>query len=136
MNDALLKKSLVNTPETTVKVSAELHQKIMRAVRLAEPSGHRSSFNRAIPAWGAAIIATVAIGVFIYLTQTTPVAPFPVQDLVQEPGPAPTRSSAVSLRTLGDSLVAFSKNTPVPEQELRKELERLKSDLERFDFRS
>lgn len=136
MNDALLKKSLVNTPETAVKVSTELHQDIMRAVRLAEPVINKPMFNRAIPVWGATVIATLAIGMFIYLSQTTPISPLQIQESGQGSGQSQARSSAVSLRALEDILIVFSKNTPVPEQELRKELERLKSDLERFDFRS
>ena len=132
MNDTFLKKSLLNTPETAVKVSAQLHQDIMRAVRLSEPVGRKPVFNRLIPAWGAAGIAAVAIGVFFYLPQTGPVSPSPILD----PGQSETQHPTASLQTLGDSLLAFSKNAPLPEQELRKELERIKSDLERFDFRS
>jgi len=132
MNDTFLKKSLLNTPETAAKVSTELHQDIMRAVRLSEPVGRKPVFNRLIPAWGAATIAAIAIGVFFYLPQTRPVSPTPVL----EPGQSESQRETASLLTLGDSLLALSKSTPLPEQALREELERLKSDLERFNFRS
>jgi hypothetical protein len=44
--------------------------------------------------------------------------------------------SASSLMTLKEGLLALSEETSTSESELRKELERLKSDLARFDFRS
>ncbi|MGB5291096.1 MAG: hypothetical protein WBN41_06565, partial [Lysobacterales bacterium] len=44
--------------------------------------------------------------------------------------------SASSLLTLEKGLLALSEETSTSESELRKELERLKSDLARFDFRS
>lgn len=132
MNDIFLKKSLLNTPETAVKVSASLHQDIIRAVRLSEPPRRKPVFNRLIPALGAAVIAAIAIGVIFYLPPTIPVSPSPV--VAQ--GQPQTKRETASLQTLGDSLLALSKTTPLPEQALREELERLKSDLERFDFRS
>lgn len=132
MNDTILKKSLLSTPETAVKVSAGLHQDIMRAVRLSEPVGRKPLSNRVMPAWGAAVIAVIVIGVFFYLPQTRPVSP----SFILDPGQSETQRSTASFQSLGDSLLALSKNTPSPEQALREELERLKSDLERFDFRS
>ena len=132
MNKLFWKDALTNTPETSVEVSAQLHQDIMRAVRLAEPAGRKPGFNRTIPAWGMAVFATLVLAVFFYPSRTTTVLP------VSTPGPGLTQddNTARSLEQLADSLLAFSKDAPVPEQELRKELERLKSDLERFDFRS
>ena len=132
MNKIIWKDALTNTPETTVKVSAELHQDIMRAVKLAEPAGRKSGFKRAVPAWGAAVFAILVSAVFFYPSRTTTVSPVstPDQSLSQYQNPV------TSLEQLADNLLSLSENAPVPEQELRKELERLKSDLERFDFRS
>lgn len=132
MNKKLWKDALTNTPEASAEVSAQLHQDIMRAVRLAEPAGREPGFNRAIPAWGAAVFAILVLGVFFYPSRMTTVLPVSTPDQ----GLSQYQNSAHSLEQLADSLLAFSKETPVPEQELRKELERLKSDLERFDFRS
>ena len=132
MNKIIWKDALTNTPETTVKVSAELHQDIMRAVKLAEPAGRKHGFRRAVPAWGAAVFAILVSAVFFYPSRTTTVLPVstPDQSFSQYQNPV------TSLEQLADGLLALSKDAPVPEQELRKELERLKSDLERFDFRS
>lgn len=132
MNKIFWKDALTNTPETSVEVSAELHQDIMRAVRLAGPAGSKPGLKKALPAWGAAVFAMLVSGVFFYPWGTTTVLPgaTPGQGLsqIQEP--------VSSLEQLADSLLALSKDAPVPEEELRKELDRLKSDLERFDFRS
>jgi len=130
MNSLFLKKSLANTPETKAKVSAELHQDIMRAVRLAEPAGRRPRFFRSAPAWGAGVLAMLLMAVFFYLPQSAPVSQVsPV--VVAEP-----QIQTDPLLALGESLLVFSEETAVPEQALREELERLKSDLARFDFRS
>lgn len=132
MNKIIWKDVLTNTPETSVKVSAELHQGIMRAVKLAEPEGRKLHFTRAVPAWGAAVFTIVVLAVFFYPSRTITVLPesSPEQTLSQYQSPV------TSLEELTDELLAFSKDVPLPEQELRKELERLRSDLERFDFRS
>ena len=132
MNKTIWKDALTNTPETSVEVSTQLHQDIMRAVKLAEPAGRKPGFNRAIPTWGAAVFASLVLAVFFYPSRTTTVLPVstPGQGLSQNQGPV------TSLEQLAHSLLAISKDAPVPEQELREELERLKSDLERFDFRS
>jgi len=132
MNDTFLKKSLIDTPETAVKVSASLHQDIMRAVRLAEPVVGKPWINRAVPTLGAAVLAMFVAGVLFYLPATAPVMHSPA------PGPAQLQAShpSGSLMVLGDGLLGVLKDTPPPEEELRKELEHLKSDLQRFDFRS
>lgn len=132
MNSLFLKKSLVNTPETKATVSVELHQDVMRAVRLAEPVGRRSRFFRSTPAWGAGVLAMMLVAMFFYLPQTAPVSQV-TQDVVAQTEP---QSQTDPLLVLGESLLVFSEETAVPEQALRKELERLKSDLARFDFRS
>ena len=132
MNSLFLKKSLANTPETRAKVSDALHQDIMRAVRLAEPAGRRSRFFRPAPAWGAGVLAMLLMAVFFYLPQTAPVSQVPSVVVAQ----TESQTQTDPLLVLRESLLVFSEETAVPEQALRKELERLKSDLARFDFRS
>jgi hypothetical protein len=132
MNDNLLKKSLTDTPEAAVKVSAGLHQDIMRAVRLAEATVEKTWINRAIPVLGAAVLAMFVAGVFIYLPGTVPVMYSPVPAAAQSQALRP----ASSLMVFGDNLLGLLKDAPPPEEELRKELEQLKSDLEKFNFRS
>jgi len=131
MNNRILKDSLVNTPETRVKVSTRLHQDIMRAVRLAKPEKLKHGMTRAIPAWGMVMVALLALVVVFFPAKTT-VPPTAVPDrIVSQAEP-----SAITLKQLTDNLIAFSDDAAVPEKELRKELERLKSDLQRFDIRS
>lgn len=132
MNSLFLKKSLANTPETKVKVSSELHQNIMRAVRLSESVGRRSRFFRSVPAWGAGVLAMLLMAVFFYLPQSAPVLQV-TQDVVAQTKP---QGQTDPLLVLGESLLVLSEETAAPEQALRMELERLKSDLARFDFRS
>jgi hypothetical protein len=132
MKRTFLKDALTNTPETSVKVNTQLHQDIMRAVKLAEPLSRKPRFNSVVPAWGAAVFALLVSAVFFYPSRTATVLP------VSTPGQALSQyqNPGTSLEQLADSLLSLSTNAPVPEKELRKELERLKSDLERFDFRS
>ena len=136
MSNTYLKESLAKAPETSVKVSLQLHRDIMRSVRMAEPVRKKAAFYRLIPTLGAAVLPLFAVAVFFYLSQTNVVAPLanPEQGLSQVDTPVSSPSS--SLAQLTKELLVLSKNTSLPEQELRKELERLKSDLERFDFRS
>jgi len=132
MNKTFWKDALTDTPDTSVEVSAQLHQGIMRAVRLTEPVSRKPGFNRAIPALGSAVFALLVLGVFFYPSRTTTVLPLSIPDQ----GLSQNQNPVTSLEQLADNLLALSNDAPVPEQELRKELERLKSDLERFDFRS
>ena len=132
MNSLFLKKSLANTPETKAKVGAELHQDIMRAVRLAEPVGERFQFFQSVPARAAGVFAALLVAVLFYLPKSEPVSQVPPVVVAQTESQSPTDP----LLVLGESLLVFSKETAVPEQALRKELERLKSDLARFDLRS
>lgn len=132
MSNSYLKESLVNEPETEVKVSAELHRNIMRAVRLAEPVSKKPALFSVIPALGAAVLAVLVVGVFISRPLTTEITP----SATPQQGISQNLSADSTLGQLADELLILSKNSTVPEQELRKELERLKSDLERFDFRS
>jgi len=128
MNKYSLQKSLAGAPETEIKVSAELHRDIMRAVRLARPTPKKSLSDWTTPAWVSGMAFT-AVAVF-YLSQMTGIETQTPQDDPQ------SVVSVASLQALGDKLVGLSESAPVPEEELRKELERLKSDLGRFDFRS
>ena len=124
MNYDPLKQALSANTETRAKVSDELHQRVMRSVRLAATDSKIVRSRWSLPAWGLGMAAT-AIAVF-YVAQTTPV-----------PKTAPTiiveTAAAISVEEM---LAALQLETALPEQELRKELERLKSDLKRFDFRS
>ena len=72
------------------------------------------------------------VAVFFYLPQTAPVSQV-TQVVVAQSEP---QSQTDPLMVLGESLLVFSEETAAPEQALREELERLKSDLARFDFRS
>jgi hypothetical protein len=107
---------------------------------MAEPVRKKAAFYRLIPTLGAAVLPLFAVAVFFYLSQTIDVAPLanPEQGLsqVDTPVSSPSSPPVSSLAQLTEELLVLSKNTSLPEQELRKELERLKSDLERFDFRS
>lgn len=132
MNKIYWKEALTNTPETTVKVSTELHQNIMRAVKLASPADRKRGLRRAVPAWGLAVFAIILSVMIFYPSLTTTVSPVSAPDQVLSEHQSPV----TPLEQLADGLLMFSREAPVPEQELRKELERLKTDLERFDFRS
>ncbi len=132
MNRKYLESALVNSPETTKKVSAELHQNVMRAVRLAQPVSRKRSIGLSVPAWAATALAVIVVAVIFYPAQTERVSPFLKTPVIQSQAPA----AADSLMGLGKGLLALSEETPAPETELRKEIERLKSDLARFDFRS
>jgi len=132
MNKTSLQDALTNTPETEVKVSAQLHQDIMGAVKLAEPVATYPGFSRAVPAWGAAVFAILVSAVFFYPSRTSTVLPVAIPDQAL----SQIQSPVTSFEQLADSVLSLSKDASVPEKELRKELERLKSDLERFDFRS
>lgn len=132
MSSSFLKESLVNAPETSVKVSTGLHQNIMRAVRQAEPDNSKSSFFLSVPAWGAGVLAILLTGVFLYQAPTEPVSRMP-QAVVTQP---PAQNPAEPLLVLGEDAFVLVTETRAPEQALREELERLKSDLTRFDFRS
>lgn len=127
MNHYELETRLRNAPETSVKVSGQLHQDIMRAVRLAGPEKSRSGFAWAGPALGAAM-AVVVLAV-LQVSQ-------PVSVKTQPPVVTHKTSPAVNLETLGDSLKNLADGPLLTENELELELERLKSDLKRFDFRS
>ena len=110
----------------------------MRAVRLAEPVGRRRRFFRSAPAWGAGVFAMLLMAVFFNLPQTVPVSQVTPEVVAQTEPQSQTnpQSQTDPLMALGESLLVFSEETAAPEQALRNELERLKSDFARFDFRS
>ena len=115
-------RSLRNTAETEVKVSERLHQDIMRAVRLAEPAARRPWIQRFMPAWGVGIAGTAAV--LIYLAQTPVVIP----------GPPDSMNGQSSWAALEEKLTALPQDAGLAEEQLRKELDRIKSDLQRFRF--
>ena len=127
MNKHHLEKTLCDTSETRVTVSDRLHQDIMRSVRLAVPVAAKTGFGWAIPAWGAAL-AIMAMTVFQFTRINTPEPPTLVQAERAVPGEA--------LMALSDRLLMISEDSLLPEKELKLELERLKSDLQRLGFRS
>ena len=129
-----MENALVNAPETKVKVSTGLHQNIMRAVRLAEPVSMKPASRRAGTAWAAGVLAVMVASVVFYLPQQDSVDPVLRNGTVQSM--SQVELSTASLLNLEEGLLALSEETTTPEAELRKELERLKSDLARFDFRS
>jgi len=135
MNNQAWKEMLVNTPEAAEKVHSRLHRDIMRAVRLAQPSGGKSTFSRTVPARVAGVFAMLMLmpGIFLYLSGTESGQPSPASVVIQSPVEA---APAVSLLALEKHLRALTTETVEPEHELRKELERLKTDLARFGFSS
>jgi hypothetical protein len=134
MSSKNLETALVNAPETKIKVSAGLHQNIMRAVRLAEPVSRKPALTRIGPAWAVGAMAVMVAAVIFYLPQQGSVDPVLRNSTVQSM--SQVEVSTESLLNLEEGLLALSEEASTPETELRKELERLKSDLARFDFRS
>lgn len=127
MNRHQLDKALRKAPECKVRVDERLHQDVMRAVRMAEPAAEKTSFSWRIPAWGTALAVTL-------------VAVFLIDRVDTRPSPLLTDSSIdmepTSLLVLGDKLASISEESMLPEKQLKLELERLKSDLQRFSFKS
>ena len=132
MNRKNLEKALVNAPETRIKVGHALHQDILRAIRLAEPASRKTVFGRAGPAWAMGALTVIIATVIFYLPQQGSVDPV-LKNTSSQPQ---LQLSASTLLNLEEGLFVLSEETSTSETELRKELERLKSDLARFDFRS
>lgn len=127
MNREQLEKLLVTTAEEEPKVNGRLHQDIMRRVRQAGPVVRRASIDWRIPVYGTAM----SLFVFYFLQSAA------VHRLPQAEKALPENLlTATSLTALKDQLAKLSQHTLTPEEELRAELERLKSDLKQFDFRS
>ena len=127
MNKHQLDKALRDAPEAKAIVDKRLHQDVMRAVRMAEPKTENTSLGWRIPAWGTALAVTL-VTVFLFDRVDT------------RPSPLLTDSSiaikSASLVVLGDKLASISDESLLPEKELKLELDRLKSDLQRFSFKS
>jgi hypothetical protein len=132
VNETSLKDLLNGAPETKASVSDRLHQDIMRSVRLAGPAARGPRHTWALPAFGAAIIVLVWAGLMVFKTSPQPAAQMPA--VVQ--GPSNTGEPAAPLPGLPDSLITRLQQAATPEDRLRQELEHLKSDLERFGFKS
>ena len=126
--DKLLRKSLATSPETEAKVDERLHQDIMRAVRLAQPEQSKPLMRSLLPVWASGF-AVVAIAVVI-LSQ--PPVPEPINETVSTPSPQEIGSAPTVFAAIEERLAALPQESGVAEKELRKELERLKSDLQRF----
>jgi hypothetical protein len=124
MNKESLQQLLRSAPDTRVSVSARQHQDIMREVRLSNATRKQPSTGWTIPAWGAGMAAT-AMAVF-YMAQAPQLTPIPAV-------PEKTGSSWAALE---QKLAALPQEAAIPETELEKELERLKSDLARFGIKS
>ena len=113
MNQKFLEKSLDEYAGNQGKSQPELHQDIMRAVRLAEPAGRKPVFHGSCPAWACRRVAMVLMAVFFYLPQTVPVSP------VTGSG----RADAATEHRSSDSQLAWkaclylSEETPAPEQD-------------------
>ena len=127
MNITELEKHLRDAPETSASVSARQHNDVMRAVRLAAPLHKKTMPRWAIPAWGVAMAVT-AILVLQVTEPRQPEIPMPVDVSPVAP--------ALSLSALGGKLLTIPKNSTVPEKELELEIQRLKSDLQRFGLKS
>ena len=127
MNTKELGNLLRNSPETSVTVGDRLHQDIMRSVRLAGTAESTRGFAWAGPALGGAL-AVMLIAVLQFSQ------PGDVQN--QQPVLSGKAGSTAALQALGDSLKGISNDSLLTENELELEIERLKSDLKRFDFRS
>ena len=127
MKKEQLEKLLLVTAEEEAKVSSRLHQDIMRAVRLAKPAARKAPTDWRIPALGTAMSLLV-----FYFLQTAAVNQLSPSEQVN-PGNLLVNTP---LTALEEQLAALSQHTLIPEKELKAELERLKSDLKRFDLRS
>ena len=126
-DNGLLAEKLATEPETTPRVSGRLHQDIMRAVKLSQPEPRPSLF-RHMPMWATAMAATAAL--VIYMTQP-PESEF-VPQQVSIPAAPDTSSGQTMFAALEARLTAIPSDPAIAEQQLRAELERLKSDLKKF----
>ena len=118
---------LMTTTAEQPRVSDRLHQDIMRRVRQADPVARKASIDWRIPVFGTAMSLLV-----FYTIQSVDVQRMPPA----ERGLPEGLLGDASLAALKDQLTTLSERPSIVEDELKQELERLKSDLRRFDFRS
>ena len=128
MNITELEKHLRDAPEASASVSARQHNDVMRAVRLAAPLHKKTMPRWAIPAWGVAMASSATSTARRVTEPRQPEIPMPVDVSPVAP--------ALSLSALGGKLLTIPKNSTVPEKELELEIQRLKSDLQRFGLKS
>lgn len=127
MNEYDLKKMLCDTPEASVTVSDNLHRDIMRKVRLTESVNRRSRSAWVGPTLGSAM--AVLLLAVLHFSQSGSVQ-------TQQPLAIAKIDRPTILQVFGDSLKGIKDESLLTENELKLELERFKSDLKRFDFRS
>lgn len=118
---------LMTTTAEQPRVSDRLHQDIMRRVRQAGPITRKASIDWRIPVFGTAMSLLVFYTIQSFYVQRMPQA---------ERGLPESLLGDASLAALKDQLTTLSERPSIMEDELEQELERLKSDLKRFDFRS
>jgi hypothetical protein len=126
--DNLLRRSLATSPETEAQVGERLHQDIMRAVRLAQPERSKPLMQRLLPVWASGLAAVAIVVVFL----SEPPVSAPVNESVSIPPPQEIGSAPTIFAVIEERLAALSQESGMAEEELRKELERLKTDLQRF----
>jgi hypothetical protein len=126
--DNLLRRSLATSPETEAQVGERLHQDIMRAVRLTQPERSKPLMQRLLPVWASGLAAVAIVVVFL----SEPPVSAPVNESVSIPPPQEIGSAPTIFAVIEERLAALSQESGMAEEELRKELERLKTDLQRF----
>lgn len=127
MTISKLENHLRHAPETKVSVSAHQHDDIMRAVKLAGPASRKASSSWARPAWGMALAASLMLVVFV--TQSP-------RHSVSSPEPEVAPKPSITLSELSEKLKTIPAETTISEKELELEIQRLKSDLERFGLKT
>ena len=124
----LLERSLATSPETEAQVGERLHQDIMRAVRLARTEPGKPLMQRLLPVWASGLAAVTIVVVFL----SEPPVSVPVNESVSIPPPQEIGSAPTIFAVIEERLAALPQESGMAEEELRKELERLKTDLQRF----
>ena len=127
MNISNLENHLRHAPETKVSVSSHQHDDIMRAVKLAGPAKSKASNSWLRPALGTALAASLMLVVFVAQSP---------QNNVSAPEFEPVPKPVITLSELSEKLKTLPAETTISEKELELEIQRLKSDLERFGLKS
>ena len=127
MNISNLENHLRHAPETKVSVSSHQHDDIMRAVKLAGPDKSKASKSWLRPALGTALAASLMLVVFVAQSP---------QNNVSAPEFEPVPKPVITLSELSEKLKTLPAETTISEKELELEIQRLKSDLERFGLKS